>query len=145
MKLHLPLLFLSSIVSAAGLRTDIEYGKAGDVSLKMDAWIPEGKGPFPAVVLVHGGGWNHGDKADNFRWVFEPLSKAGFAWVSVNYRLAPKYRYPAAIDEVVQSIKYVEAPKHEYKVDLKRVALSGESAGGHIVAYIAARYGRDME
>ena len=128
----------------AGLQSDIEYGKAAGVSLKLDAWIPEGKGPFPAVVLVHGGGWNHGDKADNFRWVFEPLSKAGFAWFSVNYRLAPSYRYPAAIDDVVAAIEYVEAHAAQYHIDPKRIALSGESAGGHIVAYIAARYDRKL-
>jgi acetyl esterase/lipase len=145
MRLFLSILLLSSASWAAGLQSDIEYGKAADVSLKMDAWIPEGKGPFPAVILAHGGGWNHGDKADNFRWVFEPLSKAGFAWFSVNYRLAPKYLYPAAIDDVLLSVKYVEANAARYNVDPKRIALSGESAGGHIVAYIAARYGRDLK
>ncbi len=140
------LLILCSIGAAAGaqLRSDIEYGTADGVSLKLDASIPEGKGPFPAVVLVHGGGWNHGDKADNFRWIFEPLSKTGFAWFSVNYRLAPKYRYPAAIDDVLAAVKWVEAHAAEYQVDPKRIALSGESAGGHIVAYIAARYTRDL-
>jgi len=145
MRLFLSLLLVAGAACAAGLQSDIEYGKAGDVSLKLDAWIPEGNGPFPAVILVHGGGWNHGDKADNFRWVFEPLSKAGFAWFSVNYRLAPKYLYPAAIDDVLQSVKWLEAHAAEYHVDPKRIALSGESAGGHIVAYIAARYGRDLK
>ena len=97
MKRLLILIVLSLPAFAAAVQSDIEYGKAGDVSLKLDAWIPDGKGPFPAVILVHGGGWNHGDKADNFRWVFEPLSKAGFAWFSINYRLAPKYTYPACL------------------------------------------------
>jgi alpha-L-fucosidase 2 len=145
MRLILFVLLVAGWACAAGLQSDIEYGKAGDVSLKLDAWIPEGRGPFPAVILVHGGGWNHGDKADNFRWVFEPLSKAGFAWFSVNYRLAPKYIYPAAIDDVLLSVKWLEAHAAEYHVDPKRIALSGESAGGHIVAYIAARYGRDLK
>jgi len=144
MKLLLLPVVMAAALCAAGLQSDIEYGRAGEVSLKLDAWVPEGKGPFPAVILVHGGGWNHGDKADNFRWVFEPLSNAGFAWFSVNYRLAPKYLYPAAIDDVVQSIKYVQAHAARYHVDGRRIALSGESAGGHIVAYIAARYGREL-
>src|SRR5689334_16842911 len=135
MKWLLFVLLFTLAAPAAGLEGDIEYGKAADVSLKLDAWIPEGNGPFVAVNLVHGGGWNHGDKADNFRWVFEPLSKAGFAWFSVNYRLAPKYLYPAAIDDVLLAVKYVEAHAAEYRVDPKRIALSGESAGGHIVAY----------
>jgi acetyl esterase len=124
----------------AGLQSDIEYAKVGEVSLKMDAWIPAGEGPFPAVILVHGGGWQSGDKQFNFKQIFAPLSNAGFAWFSVNYRLAPKYRYPAAIDDVVQAIQYVETHAQQYKVDPKRIALSGESAGGHIVAMIGARY-----
>jgi alpha-L-fucosidase 2 len=144
MKRLLLLTVLALPASAAVVQSDIEYGKAGNVSLKLDAWIPDGKGPFPAVILVHGGGWNHGDKADNFRWVFEPLSKAGFAWFSINYRLAPKYTYPACLDDALQAVKYVEAHAAQYKVDPKRIALSGESAGGHIVAYIAARYGKDL-
>jgi acetyl esterase len=136
--------WLAAVAAGGTLQSDIEFAKIGGESLKLDAWIPDGKGPFPAVVLVHGGGWNHGDKADNFRWIFEPLSQAGFAWFSVNYRLAPKYLYPAAVDDVVEAIKFVEAHAKEYRVDPKRIALSGESAGGHIVAMIGARYGREL-
>src|SRR5579872_6398005 len=131
---------LAAAAAAGGLQSDIEYGKAGDVSLKMDAWIPDGAGPFPTVILVHGGGWQNGDKQKNYQPFFEPLTQAGFAWFTVNYRLAPQYPYPAAIDDVVAAIRYIEAHAREYKVDLKRVALTGESAGGHIAALIGARY-----
>ena len=140
------LLFLlaAGMAAAANLQSDIEYGKAGDVSLKMDAWVPDGKGPFPTVIVVHGGGWQNGDKQKNCKPFFEPLSQAGFAWFTVNYRLAPQYHYPAAVDDVVRAIRYVEAHAKEYKVDLKRVAITGESAGGHIVALIGARYGHEL-
>jgi len=131
-------------LQGAGLQSDIEYAKVDGVSLKMDASIPEGKGPFPTVILVHGGGWQQGDKQTTFKRICEPLSKAGFAWFSVNYRLAPKYRYPAAIDDVVLAIKYVQVHAQQYKVDPQRMAISGESAGGHIVAMIGARYGREL-
>jgi acetyl esterase/lipase len=134
----------AGIGSAASLQSDIEYCKAGDVSLKMDAWIPDGRGPFPTVIVVHGGGWQNGDKQKNYKPFFEPLSEAGFAWFTVNYRLAPEYRYPAAVDDVLQAIRYVEKHAKEYKVDLKRIAITGESAGGHIVSLIGARYGHDL-
>jgi len=136
--------FAAVALSGASLQTDIEFAKVDGESLKMDASIPDGKGPFPTVILVHGGGWQSGDKAFNFKQIFEPLSKAGFAWFSVNYRLAPKHVYPAAIDDVVEAIKYVRAHAQQYKVDSKRIAISGESAGGHIVAMIGARYGREL-
>jgi len=137
-------LFTAASCASAGLTSDIEFAQVDGVSLKLDAWIPDGPGPFPTVILVHGGGWNHGDKTDTFRWIFEPLSKAGFAWFSVNYRLAPKYLYPSAVDDVISAIRFVEAHAKEYKVDLKRVAISGESAGGHIAAMIGARYGSEL-
>ena len=100
---------------------DIEYCKAGGASLKLDAWIPDGQGPFPAVIVVHGGGWQNGDKQVNCKPLFDPLSQAGFAWFTVNYRLAPAHRYPAAVDDVVEAIRYVESHAREYKVDLQRV------------------------
>ncbi len=134
----------AAVASGAPLQTDIEFARPDGVSLKMDAWIPDGRGPHPVVVLVHGGGWQSGDKAFNFKQIFEPLGQAGFAWFSVNYRLAPKYVYPAAIDDVVLAIRFIRAHAAEYKVDVRRLALSGESAGGHIVALIGARYGREL-
>ena len=74
------LIFLLLAGSAfAGLKTDIEFAKAGDVSLTLDASIPEGPGPFPAVIIVHGGGWRNGDKQTFVKPLFEPLTKAGFA------------------------------------------------------------------
>ena len=78
------LLFLAAAaISHAALKSDIEFANIDGESLKLDAWVPEGKGPFPTVILVHGGGWNHGDKQTTFKWMFEPLTKAGFAWITV--------------------------------------------------------------
>jgi acetyl esterase/lipase len=128
----------------AGVKAEIEYGKAAGVSLRMDTWAPEGPGPFPAVVLVHGGGWSAGDKEYNLKFFFEPLSKAGFAWFTVDYRLAPQHPYPAAIDDVVKAVRFIQAHAREYRVDPKRIAISGESAGGHIAAYVGARYGKQL-
>ena len=138
------LLLAAATLSLAAMQNDIEFANVGGVSLKMDAWVPDGPGPFPTAVLVHGGGWQQGDKETTFNPIFEPLSKAGFVWFTVNYRLAPKYIYPAAIDDVVLAIKYIEAHAKEFKVDLNRIAISGESAGGHIVAYIGARYAGEL-
>src|SRR5207247_666251 len=80
----------------------------------------------------------------NCKPLFDPLAQAGFAWFSVDYRLAPDYRYPAAVDDVVEAIRHVEKNARQYKVDLKRVAITGESAGGHIVSLIGARYAEEL-
>ena len=122
-----------------GVRNDIEFGRQGDVSLTLDAYTPPGPGPFPAVVIVHGGGWVAGNKQTYVRPLFEPLSHAGLAWFSVNYRLAPAYPFPAAADDVSQAVEYVRSHAAEYRVDPRRIAILGESAGGHLVSYVGAR------
>lgn len=62
-------------LAKAGLKQDIEFGKAGDVSLMLDAFTPEGDGPFPTCILVHGGGWTKGDKTTFIKPLFDPLSR----------------------------------------------------------------------
>src|SRR4051812_1569216 len=134
---------LTGLVPAAQL-TDVEYGVADGESLKLDAYVPEGSGPFPAVILVHGGGWNGGDKSGGPKKGYmapmhEPLEKGGFAWFSINYRLAPKHPYPACIDDVETAIRWVKANAAKYHLDPRRIALSGESAGGHLVELAMVR------
>ncbi|HWA24740.1 MAG TPA: alpha/beta hydrolase [Lacunisphaera sp.] len=144
-KLPLFCLALAAAVSAsAGLQTGIEYGTAGGESLKLDAYVPDGPGPFPAVILVHGGGWTAGDKSGGpsrgyMAPMHDPLARGGFAWFSINYRLAPKFQYPACVEDVETAIRWVKAHAAEYHLDPARIALAGESAGGHLVALVGTR------
>src|SRR6188508_1416706 len=121
MKPLLALLLLAS-TARAELKTDIEFAKAGDVSLTLDAFVPDGAGPFPTCILVHGGGFTKGDKTTFIKPLFEPLSKAGFTWFSINYRLAPEHRWPACADDVATAIRWVRKHAAEYKVDTQRIA-----------------------
>lgn len=123
----------------SGISKDVEYGRAGEESLRLDACVPDGSGLFPAVVLVHGGGWSSGDKTAGVDPLFAPLSRAGVAWFSINYRLAPKHTFPAAVEDVETAIRWVKAHAAEFKIDPARIALLGESAGGHLVAMAVVR------
>lgn len=138
------LLFLAACVLGRavepGLHSDIEYGMAAGVSLRLDASVPEGDGPFPVAILVHGGGWSDGDKAnvgsvgrgaDISPW-FAPLTAAKFTWFSINYRLAPAHRWPACFEDVQTAIRWVKAHAREFKGDPDRIAIFGHSAGGHL-------------
>lgn len=82
-----------------GLKQDIEFAKAGEETLTMDAYVPEGEGPFPTCILVHGGGFTKRGKHSFISPLFEPLSKAGFTWFTINYRLAPQHRWPACAED----------------------------------------------
>ncbi|MEO7649176.1 MAG: alpha/beta hydrolase [Bryobacteraceae bacterium] len=145
MKFFAPLLALCCSCILAGaddysVRQDVVFSSPGGVALKLDAHIPPGKGPFPAVILVHGGGWTNGTKTANFvQPLFAPLTESGFAWFTIDYRLAPKHPYPAAVEDVEAAIRFVRSHAKEYKVDGRRIALMGESAGGHLVSLVGAR------
>ena len=147
--LALGLALIAAVLHAqpAGLTRDIEFGRAGGESLQLDASVPEGAGPFPVVILVHGGGWNAGDKggsnhpgdaADITPW-FAPLTAARFTWFSINYRLAPAHPWPAGYEDLLTAIRWVKAHAADYKGDPGRIALFGHSAGGHLVCLAGTR------
>src|SRR5215475_13366419 len=95
MGLRLRGLVLVSISSSAFAATggpastynDVEYSRMAGVPLLLDAAIPHGTGPFPAVIIVHGGGWVRGDRRVDVQPLFQPLREAGLAWFSISYRL----------------------------------------------------------
>ncbi|MBI5773019.1 MAG: alpha/beta hydrolase [Verrucomicrobia bacterium] len=136
---HFLCLLLLACTARAELKTDIAFTHVAGTNLTLDAFVPEGKGPFPTCILVHGGGFTKGDKTSFIKPLFEPLGKAGFTWFTINYRLAPEHRFPANIEDTEAAIRWVKAHAQEYQVDPKRIALIGESAGGHIVSLVGVR------
>jgi acetyl esterase/lipase len=130
---------LSANVVQAELKTNIEYGKADGEILHLDANVPDGTGPFPVVIAVHGGGWSSGDKTGkgDFAPVLKPLTTNQFTWFSIDYRLAPTNRWPACFDDVQTAIRWVKVHAAEYKGDPNRIALLGYSAGGHLACLAA--------
>lgn len=134
-------LLLSNAARAVEFK-DVEYRTIDGLQLTLDAHVPDGPGPFPTAILVHGGGWVAGDKEQYITYLFQPLSDAGFAWFSINYRLAPRYKFPADAEDVEEAIRWVKANAAKYHVDSNRIALIGESAGGHLVSFVGARQSR---
>ncbi|MCX6624869.1 MAG: M20/M25/M40 family metallo-hydrolase, partial [Acidobacteria bacterium] len=122
-----------------GVKLDIEYARPeGGAPLRLDAGIPQGAGPFPAVIFVHGGGFVGGARQPLFKPLYAPMTDAGIAWFTIDYRVAPAHRFPAAVDDVEAAVRFVRTHAAEYHVDPKRIALIGDSAGGHLVAYAGA-------
>jgi acetyl esterase len=143
MWIRIAAVLLASMAVVAGEINDIEFARPGGVPLTLDASIPGGEGPFAAVIVVHGGGWENGSKRTYERPLLPVLSEAGFVWFTINYRLAPQYQYPAAVEDVEAAVRWVKANAKRFKVDPERIALAGESAGGHLVAMVAVRQTRE--
>ncbi len=116
-----------------------------DAKLLLDVYLPVGlKGQLPAVLVIHGGGWIGGDKADAYNSeVSKSLASEGFVVFCVNYRLVPKARYPAQLDDVQRAVRWVRAHADEYGIDAKRVGATGDSAGGHLASLLGTRETRD--
>ncbi len=111
---------------------DLVYTKAGSTELKLDLARPaEGEGPFPAVVVIHGGGWRGGNKADN-RAVLTELARRGYVAISPQYRFCPKDVFPAQVHDVKAAVRWLRGDGSKYKVDPDHVGAMGFSAGGHL-------------
>jgi len=118
------------------LTPDVAYAEAGGEVLRLDLYRPEkSAGPHPAAVFVHGGGWSAGDKS-NFRRQAARLAARGFVTVSINYRLAPRAEYPAALHDCKAAVRWLRAHARDYGVDPDRIAAVGGSAGGQLVALL---------
>lgn len=122
---------------------DIPYREIEGITLTLDAHVPDAPGPFATAILVHGGGWVAGDKQQYITYIFQPLSDAGFAWFTINYRLAPRFHFPADAEDVEAAIRWIKSNASRYRVDPNRIALIGESAGGHLVSYVGAKHSPD--
>jgi alpha-L-fucosidase 2 len=136
--LPLVVAFAATLAAAPMDQKGVEFAKPGGHALLLDLHVPDGPGPFPAAILVHGGGFDGGNRASNMAPTFQPLADAGFAWFSIDYRMAPEFRFPQAKEDIDTAIKWLKANAKAYKVDVSKIVLSGESAGGYLVNYAAA-------
>jgi acetyl esterase/lipase len=112
---------------------DVEYARVGDLSLKLDLYLPQRKSGARLLVWIHGGAWRAGSKE---RMPVAPLLKEGFAIASVNYRLTPVARFPANVHDIKAAIRWLRVNASQYGYDSSRVAIAGASAGGHLVALV---------
>jgi alpha-L-fucosidase 2 len=118
------------------IEKDVVYNSTAE--LKLDAYRPPPSArPAPAVIVVHGGGWEAGDKVTYVTPLFEPLARAGLAWFSIDYRLTPAFPHEDQLEDLRQAIRFVRAQHARFNIDPRRIFLLGESASGQMVALIA--------
>lgn len=115
---------------------NVEYARVGGVSLRLDLAGPgEGEGPFPAVVCLHGGGWVGGERKQMVQTI-EALARRGYVAVAPDYRLAPKHRFPAALEDCEAAVRWLRANAKAYRIDPDRIGAVGLAAGGHLACLL---------
>ena len=114
----------------------IEYSNPDDQHLQLNIAHPKtAKGPLPAVLCIHGGGFRAGTR-DSYDSLCQKLAERGYFAATVTYRLAPKYQYPAAVHDVKAAVRWLRANADKYNIDPGRIGVVGGSAGGHLVQYL---------
>jgi acetyl esterase/lipase len=121
---------------------DVPFRTISNLTLRLDRYDPPFSGPHPAVVVIHGGAWSGGDKGDFSLAANRYLAARGYVVYDIQYRLAPAFRFPAALEDVECALGYVRAHPNN-AVDPERVALIGRSAGAHLALLAAYRAARD--
>lgn len=124
--------------SAPYAHSTVTYATHDGVALQGDLYLPEGSGPFPALVAVHGGGWQQGVRGQ-FQYFGPYLAARGYGLLAISYRLAKKgtTAFPQAVHDVVAAVRFLRAKAAGFRLDPARIGLFGASAGAHLASLAA--------
>nr|WP_199078399.1 alpha/beta hydrolase [Pedobacter sp. ASV19] len=124
---------------------NLVYGRIGERSLHLDAFLPKtSTKPAPAILIIHGGGWRSGDRSQHIP-LAQHLAAAGYACFTAEYRLSTEALYPAAADDLRKALDWIKANAKRFDVDQKKLAVLGFSAGGELAAFIGATSGNGVQ
>jgi acetyl esterase len=116
---------------------DIAYIDDGKPEHRLDVYRPTHRsGPFPTVLYIHGGGFRILSK--DTHWIMAlAFARRGFQVFNINYRLAPRHRFPAAVEDACAAYRWLTENARAWDVDPERLVLAGESAGANLVTSLA--------
>jgi acetyl esterase/lipase len=111
---------------------NVIYGKASNVELKLDLYLPKNRSrPVPTLILFHGGGWVDGQKERNVLYLL-PYLELGWSAINVEYRTGHQALAPAAVEDTRCALRWITNHAREYSLDATKFVLTGTSAGGHL-------------
>ena len=114
----------------------VEFSNPDNQHLQLDIARPKtGEGPYPAIICIHGGGFRAGNR-NGYDSLILKLAQRGYVAMTVSYRLAPKYQFPAAIHDTKAAVRWARANAGTYKIDPTRIGTTGGSAGGHLAQFL---------
>lgn len=120
----------NTVTSAGATLSNVAYASTS-ASQVMDIYLPEGTGPFPVVVLIHGGAFMMGDKSGEASNAAALVAK-GIAAASINYRLSGEAKYPAQIQDCKAAVRFLRANATKYNLNPDMIGSWGASAGGNL-------------
>ena len=115
-----------------------EYRSDGNESWTVRLYQPQGSGPFPAMLDVHGGAWNRGERASD-EVMNRALAASGILVAAIDFRLAPAHPYPAQVVDVNYATRWLKAHAAEFNATADKVGGIGSSSGGHTLMLSAMR------
>ena len=118
----------------------IIFASPDGVDLKMNLYRPLEKGKYPALAIVYGGAWRSGTP-DGYEDFSCYMAARGYSVIAVDYRHAPKYKFPTQLEDVTTALHYIRDRAEELEVDPQRMAVMGRSAGGHLALLSAYQQG----
>jgi acetyl esterase/lipase len=128
------------VVIPANVRVDdgLVYARYGGRTMHLDLYRPAklSRRLLPAVVVMRGGGWQHGD-SKGFAFIASALAQAGFAAASIQYRTSQEAPFPAAVQDAKAAVRWLRANASAYRIDPEAIGAMGGSAGAHLAAMLA--------
>jgi acetyl esterase/lipase len=115
----------------------LEYANPGQ-TLLLDLRVPDGPGPHPVIVYLHSGAWISGDR---FGGPARRQATRGYAVASIDYRLAPRFIWPAQVEDAKAAVRWLRANAARFHLDPSRIGVFGSSSGGHIGSVLATSAG----
>ena len=127
-----------AVPDTVSVEKGIEYGKGGDVALKLDLYSPKDKDPeklVPGLVFIHGGAWRGGSR-EMYHYYCVRFAEHGYVAATISYRLAGVAPFPAAVEDSKCAVRWLRANAEKYGVDPNRIGVAGGSAGGHLTMMV---------
>ncbi len=115
----------------------VVFAQRGDVELLAEIYRPSGMGPHPGVLLIHGGAWLAGNRHQLTK-IARRLATLGYTVMAIDYRKAPKDKFPSQIEDCREALSWMRENAAEYKIDPKKLGVWGYSAGGQLAALLGA-------
>jgi len=112
-------------------RPDVEYGRGGEETLRLNLALPGAPEKRPCIVFIHGGAWAAGNRKD-LDFVVKEAAQRGYVAATVSYRLCPKHPFPAQVEDVKCAVRYLRAHADELHIDKDKFGAFGFSAGAHL-------------